>query len=873
MSEEQQVYPFRRASEQESRDNGNGKNSKNGKSRWVKRRDGRHDGVINGRINAGIGGNIGDAEAMAKEREFWGRASIWPEVGAVDLFCLAAGVLLGRACILGGLYPFGIAYAAAAVVGYWHFAAYLILAVLLGTALALGRGALVYGAAIMLTVVLLYIKPRDEKRDWLLTPLIPLAVLIVVRAVALLAVDQVSAYNMMVVCFEGLFAAGLALVLLIAVRILHELADVRSLSADELVCIFVLFLGCICGLGDLHIGSVELRDVISRFLVMLAACWSGAGAGAGVGALMGILPSLEQAVSPSLIGMYAFAGLLAGSFRGFARLGTAVGFMLGNVMLSFYILNAVQIQQQLLATAVAAVLFLLVPEKLIKKGGKIFTGVNLRTAEEEKNRRRLRFSARRLQSAAWIFRELAAGCRGENSTGNNVCNNMSNNAVKNLAENQDNNQGNNQDDSRTDEQDKSIAMVLNHLSNQVCSRCTIRNLCWSVDFEDTYRGVMCLFNIAEQKGSAAVQDVPENFSRRCPHLRELVATVNCLYELYCQSNYWQMQRTGSRIFLAGQLEGTAEVMERLAAEMTEYGGDLNYIERALTRRLARQGLGSGGVQVTHMGEKNLDFWVSMEECPGEVFCRDMAAREVSRVLQQRFRTQEIVCGGNCGGGCCFHMLKEGAGRLDIGKAQLAKDGGRVCGDSGDCVALSEGRQLLMISDGMGVGVGAAMKSGSAVNMLTRLLEVGFDRYTAVDTVNTVLMLQGGEEAFVTLDMCIIDRYDNTAEFIKTGAGPSFIRRGGQVEVIKNASLPVGMLQTVDKAVYRERLQPGDMVIMASDGLLDADSKTDLEWLVALLEDSAITDAQAMAEYLLGRAVAISGGRLRDDITILVASVF
>ena len=250
----------------------------------------------------------------------------------------------------------------------------------------------------------------------------------------------------------------------------------------------------------------------------------------------------------------------------------------------------------------------------------------------------------------------------------------------------------------------------------------------------------------------------------------------------------------------------------------------------------------------------------------------MTAREVSRVLQKRFRTQEVSCGNNCGVGCCFHMLREGANTLVTGKAQLSKDGNPVCGDSGDSVTLGEGRQLLMISDGMGAGIPAALKSGSAVNMLTHLLEVGFDRHTAVDTVNTVLMLQGGEEAFVTLDMCIIDRYENSAEFIKTGAPPSFIKRGGEVKIIKNASLPVGMLQTVDKTIYQAQLEAGDMVIMASDGLLDADSEQDLEWLVHLIEDNNIDDPQQMAEFLLERAVTISGGRVRDDITILTAKI-
>ena len=76
----------------------------------------------------------------------------------------------------------------------------------------------------------------------------------------------------------------------------------------------------------------------------------------------------------------------------------------------------------------------------------------------------------------------------------------------------------------------------------------------------------------------------------------------------------------------------------------------------------------------------------------------------------------------------------------MGKAQLAKDGKGICGDSGSTVLLNEGKQLLMISDGMGIGMKAAKESGSAIRILSKLLEAGFNQETAIDTVNTVLML-------------------------------------------------------------------------------------------------------------------------------------
>lgn len=813
MADKPQVYPFRRAEE---------------KSQPKKR------GFFKARTST---------EPTYQEK-FWGKtnpmAELFADIGVIDVFCLLAAFLLGRAEVLGSLYPFGVAFAGAAVLKYCHLSGLLLPIVAAGCISALRLSAWPYVAAIGLTALLLYLKPRDERRDWILLPAFCASTLVVFRALSLLIPSLLTPYSLLEVCFEGCFAAGLSLIMLIALSILQELEDIKTLSADELVCLFVLFLGALCGIGSFAIFGLQLRDMISRFLVMLAAFWGGAGAGAGVGALMGIMPSLNQAISPSVIGLYAFAGLLSGAFKSFSRLGVTLGFMLGNVMLGLYVLTIDELQYQLLASLPAALLLLILPEPLLKRGERIFTGLNLKSVEEENNRRRLRFSARRLQSAAQIFRELAMSCQKGGQS--------------------------------EQDQQKNIEMVLNHLCGQVCNRCSIKNLCWSVDVEDTYRGVMGLFAVAETKGFAEVKDMPENFAKRCPHLRELVATINCLYELYCQSNYWQQQKTGSRLFLSGQLAGSAEVMEKLAEEMQDAGGNLSYVEKALARRFAKHGLAVNNVQITHMGDKNLDFWANMEECPGEVACRDMAAKEVSRVLQKKFRTQEVSCGNNCGAGCCFHMLKEGANTLLCGKAQLSKDGNPICGDSGDSVTLGEGRQLLMISDGMGAGLPAALKSGSAVNMLTHLLEVGFNRHTAVDTVNTVLMLSGGEEAFVTLDMCIIDRYENTAEFIKTGAAPSFIKHDGRVQVVKNASLPVGMLQTVDKSVYRTKLSPGDMVIMASDGLLDADSEQDIEWLINLIEDNTTEDPQQMAEYLLERAVNISGGRLRDDITILTASI-
>jgi len=774
----------------------------------------------------------------------WARLkSVWlAQFNVLDLVLLAVGFALGRAEILGGIYPFAAAFVASSVLGYRHHSLLFLLASVLGIISGVGLGQA--GWSYILSCIVLFIIfstfTVDERKKWFIAPLGVLSVMVVLRGISNVF-GGINNYELMVIFFEGLFACGMTIVMLVFWSSLNRFANNESLSADELVCVFVVLLGCISGLGEVTVYGFNLRDIASRALVMVAALWGGAGAGAGVGATIGIVPSLSLMLSPSVVGVYAFSGLLAGAFNSFGRLGVAMGFLLGNIMLALYMMSGESISMQLITTLIAAAILFLLPRGYLQKGRRIFGQVTLKSSGEEKGERLLKLSNRRLRNTAWIFRDLAQNCRS---------------MVNTMPKDEKNN----------------INMVLEHLSQRVCRGCAVRQVCWKIDAENTCASVLELFRQAENSGAAEVKDAPEAFARRCPHLRELVASVNCLYELYCRSNYWQEQKTGSQLFLASQLEGTAQVLENLASDLGSQGRERDAMELDLTRVLNQRGLCTDGVHIYHCGEKAVSLWVNFSACPGEDICRATVEREVSRLLRRPFEVHECCCAALSGERCRYQLLAAGARHLSIGRAQLAKGGHGLCGDSDGTLSLSEGRQLLMLSDGMGVGAKASLQSGSAIKMLSRLLEVGFDKDTAIDTVNTILLLQGKEESFVTLDMCIIDLYQGEAEFIKTGGAPSFIKRGRQVQVVKSNSLPVGMLQSVDKAMVTAPLGEGDMIVMASDGLLDADCQMDTRWLTSVLAQSNCKDAQAMAEYLLGKAIDISGGRLKDDITILVAQM-
>jgi stage II sporulation protein E len=207
----------------------------------------------------------------------------------------------------------------------------------------------------------------------------------------------------------------------------------------------------------------------------------------------------------------------------------------------------------------------------------------------------------------------------------------------------------------------------------------------------------------------------------------------------------------------------------------------------------------------------------------------------------------------------------------VGVAQRPKAGGAVSGDTALVRDLSRNRVLLGLSDGMGVGPRAAWESGTAMALTSRLLEAGFSPELAVHAVNTTLLLRSTEDQFATLDLLLMDREDRGAQMIKVAASPSFLRRRGQVEIIRSQALPVGIVDKIGVDPIYHTLEPDDVIVMVTDGVLDEAGAMGEQRLVDMLQRLPLTDTQWMAETLLSYMLddARSG---RDDAAVMVVKV-
>lgn len=222
----------------------------------------------------------------------------------------------------------------------------------------------------------------------------------------------------------------------------------------------------------------------------------------------------------------------------------------------------------------------------------------------------------------------------------------------------------------------------------------------------------------------------------------------------------------------------------------------------------------------------------------------------------------------------YYFLEEPPYHLLTGFAKAVKETEKVSGDSYSFYEADTGRLLVLLSDGVGSGEAACRESGRVIEMMERLLEAGFGKEPAVQMVNGALAAAGQEQTMSTLDICDIDLYTGSCEFVKVGAACTYIKRGWLVDRLSTQNLPLGVFREMTPEIHTRILQSGDYVVMVSDGVVNALSEgIGEETLPEILGRMAYTNPGEMANQILAYAIKQSKGRIRDDMTVLVTGIW
>ena len=188
--------------------------------------------------------------------------------------------------------------------------------------------------------------------------------------------------------------------------------------------------------------------------------------------------------------------------------------------------------------------------------------------------------------------------------------------------------------------------------------------------------------------------------------------------------------------------------------------------------------------------------------------------------------------------------------------------------------LPGGRQAVALSDGMGSGEEACRESTLVIELLEELLDAGFPEKTAIQMINTTLVMGREEIHYSTVDMTVFDLYTGECEIIKAGASSTFIKKKDMVEHLSSTSLPIGVMNSIEIDSVRRQLSDGDFIVMVTDGVLDALPVGEQDLLLeTIIQGSAISNPKELAHYVLEQVLAWTGKEPADDMTVLAVGVW
>ena len=198
----------------------------------------------------------------------------------------------------------------------------------------------------------------------------------------------------------------------------------------------------------------------------------------------------------------------------------------------------------------------------------------------------------------------------------------------------------------------------------------------------------------------------------------------------------------------------------------------------------------------------------------------------------------------------------------------------VGGDLIDYLEGAAGRTGIALGDVAGKGMGAALLCAKLQATL-RALAPGASDLTALGaSLNGVLERSGLDNRYATLFYAEIGSGSSELRYMNAGHNPALLVSGSKIETLAASSLPLGMLPGISYTQGVATLQPGDTLILYSDGITEATNASGEEYgmsrLTSEVREAATLPAEAAARRILDAAHRfVDGEKPHDDQSILV----
>jgi sigma-B regulation protein RsbU (phosphoserine phosphatase) len=211
--------------------------------------------------------------------------------------------------------------------------------------------------------------------------------------------------------------------------------------------------------------------------------------------------------------------------------------------------------------------------------------------------------------------------------------------------------------------------------------------------------------------------------------------------------------------------------------------------------------------------------------------------------------------------------------LDI--AAFSRPANIVGGDYFDFVRMANGAHAIVIADVMGKGMPASMLMASLQASLKIIAPESSMPSDVVSRLNRLFVHNIQLTKFVTFVIACYDEQTRSLTYVNAGHNPPILTRAdGTIEYLAPTGAAIGLVEDADFAERTIGLQPGDRLLLYTDGVVEA-RKDGGEFfgedrLLALVRETSSIPSQNVITSLRNRLQMFGGGAPPADDTTVIA---
>jgi serine phosphatase RsbU (regulator of sigma subunit) len=200
----------------------------------------------------------------------------------------------------------------------------------------------------------------------------------------------------------------------------------------------------------------------------------------------------------------------------------------------------------------------------------------------------------------------------------------------------------------------------------------------------------------------------------------------------------------------------------------------------------------------------------------------------------------------------------------------------VGGDYYDYIPIDEHTIQVVIADVAGKGVPAALLMSATAAAVQLEASDKRDMLEVVDRLNNGIHSVSEGDRYVTLFLADIDARSRSLRYVNCGHNPALLFRAKTHDVVpmNSSCFPVGMFDSMGCEINRADLATGDILVLYTDGITEAENpqgeEFGVERLSGLIQRSYMLSADGLMNNILEAATDFCREvGFNDDVTILV----